>query len=119
MPTVLIVDDVPEMHELLGSILPGAGFRMLSAESAEEALALFEAHQPDIVVADVTIKPSSGYDLLAELHTRDPAAKVVLMSGHKGREHARRAHEAGALAYLEKPFQLREFTRLMQELTDA
>jgi len=116
MSTVLIVDDVTEIHELIRSALEPTGVTSLHATSLDEALQLYDEHQPKLVVADVRIQPESGYDLLAKLQARNPEARVVLMSGYKGLDERREALEAGALDYWEKPFALKAFVERIRLL---
>lgn len=72
------------------------------ARDGAEALALFEAARPDVVVADLRMPHFDGVHLTARLREREPGVRVLLLSHYDGGENVGRALEAGALGYLGK-----------------
>lgn len=100
---MLLVDDEPAILSTLAGILADQGFRTVATESGEEALAIYEAERPDIVFLDVWLADRDGLETLGALRRIDPAAAVVMMSGHGTTATAVRAIKMGAFDYLEKP----------------
>ena len=83
-PTVLLVEDEPPLLRLAARALRGAGYTVLTASSAEEALELLEggAPVPCALVSDVVMPGLDGFGLAAELRARYPALPVLLVSGY-------------------------------------
>ncbi len=100
---VLIVDDQPGILSTLSSILADEGFETLCTESGEEALQIYEAERPDVVFLDIWLPDRDGLETLEAIRQADPAAAVVMISGHGTASTAVRAIKLGALDYIEKP----------------
>ncbi len=98
-----MVDDEPSILSTLSGILNDQGYRTLSTESGEEALTIYEAERPDVVFLDVWLADRDGLETLGALRRLDPAAAVVMMSGHGTTSTAVKAIKMGAFDYLEKP----------------
>ncbi|HEX7165617.1 MAG TPA: PAS domain S-box protein [Acidimicrobiales bacterium] len=81
--TVVIVDDVPEIREILGFLLEESGwFRIVGyAGSGEEAIDVVERERPDIVLLDLDLPGMGGWDVLPILRERHPGGAVVVLSG--------------------------------------
>lgn len=106
MPRVLVVDDDPNMRDLVSFRLRKAGHKVLTAESGPDALALVESRgAPDVAVLDVTMPGMTGLELLPAMRSRDGLADMpaVFLSGRveQADVDAGRALDA---AYLTKPF---------------
>lgn len=87
-------------RSLLASI---AGVRVLAeASDGREALAMIAAHQPDVVVMDITMPGLNGIQAIAQAHAEFPAVRVIVLSMHDNEEYVRQALRAGASAYLLK-----------------
>jgi len=101
---VLVVDDDPALRHLMGFILRGAAFQVVSAASGQEALDLL-AGTPDVdlVVTDLGMPGLSGYDVLERVLLHGgPPVMVVTASGRP--EEQQHAMTLGAAGVLEKPF---------------
>jgi CheY-like chemotaxis protein len=85
-PLVLAVDDEPLLLRVLSRMLEGAGYRVLTAASAMEALDLLVSSQPapDLVVSDVRMDPVDGGSLAILIRHLWPEVPVMLMSGYAG-----------------------------------
>ena len=79
---VLIVDDQDVIAITLTHIFQSAGYEARMAYSAEEALPLVEAWQPQLAVADVILPAMNGVDFALRLQRACPDCKVMLLSGH-------------------------------------
>jgi DNA-binding NarL/FixJ family response regulator len=101
---VLLVDDHAVVRDGLRSILEASGeIACLQAETAENALELLDQMVPvDVVLLDITLPGMSGLDALAEIHKRQPALAVLLLSMHPDEQYAVRALRMGAIGYLSK-----------------
>ena len=111
-PTVLVMDDEPDVRKLVAAIIGGLGYRVLTADSGEHALALHEhscAHI-DLLVADVVPRGMSGPVLAEKLTARQPDLKVLFISGYD-RTHVVQKYvlDRGA-RLLSKPFTVAELT---------
>jgi two-component system phosphate regulon response regulator PhoB len=118
MPTILVVEDDQEMRTMYRLGLETAGFAILEATSAGDALALARAHVPQLVVADLLLGASSGADLCRALR-RDPHLRsipIIVVSGVTGEAARAVVRDAAPDAVLAKPFDFREFTALCQAL---
>jgi CheY-like chemotaxis protein len=101
---LLLVEDEPLVRMFNADVLDDAGFRVVEAANADEAIALFEA-RPDIraVVTDIEMPgPRNGLDLAEHIKTRRPLVGVIIVSG---REHPKlSAFTSGGGRFLAKPY---------------
>ena len=82
-PTILVVEDDHEVRQVIGDMLLSRGFRVRSAASASEALAIVEQQEFDLVVADIVLPgPLDGLQMAQLLRTRQPALKCLFISGY-------------------------------------
>jgi two-component system nitrogen regulation response regulator NtrX len=118
MPTLLIVDDEPNIRSSLQGALGREGYQVDVAAGVAEARAkLREAF--DVVLLDVWFPEGSGLDLLAEIAAQTPDTAVVMMSGHATVEAAVRATRLGAFDFLEKPIALEHLLVLLRNASAA
>ena len=81
MTTVLIVDDEPDIRELLRIVLERADFEVFDVSNGAEALELCRTRPPDILLTDLLMPKMNGSDLLNALSEADVHCKVIVMSG--------------------------------------
>ncbi len=117
--TVLVAEDMDEVRAALAGVLRRAGFQVLEAASAAEALDLSDSEiaSLDAVVTDVVMSGSSGIDLAATLLEERPGLPVLLITGDV-RNHDLERRPPGA-RLLQKPFEGDELVRVVLELLDA
>lgn len=112
---VLLVDDHREILELFARVLTGAGYRVVSASSAEQAETSFLAEHFDAVVTDVRLGDKHGLDLVRWLRTHRPEIPVLVVSGFGAADLSE--FEASSTSFLAKPCPparlLSELRRLM------
>lgn len=113
MASILIVDDLISIHEMLGAVIQPTGHKTTFATDGEKGLARYKAEKFDLVLCDVDMKPMDGITLLKQLKQYDPSAVVVIMTAYASTESAIQALKFGAFDYLQKPFKVDE---LMQAL---
>src|SRR4029077_17704163 len=82
--TILLVEDEPELRELTRSVLAGCGYSVVEAKNSEEAEQLAEKYGPKIqlLLTDVIMPGISGRELAKKLQARQPALRVLYMSGY-------------------------------------
>jgi CheY-like chemotaxis protein len=106
--TVLVVDDEPNVLQLVESILEEAGYSVVGASSAANAIKAFDrmAHHPDLLLTDVVMPGMSGPMLVDQLLTKQPDLKVLFMSGYDDRQVVQRYVVEKGFRLLAKPFSL-------------
>src|SRR5215203_4272558 len=108
MPSVLIVDDLVSIHEMLEAVIQPTGFATSFATDGEKALVRYKAEKFDLVLADIDMKPMDGITLLKQLKAYDPSAVIVIMTAYASTESAIQALKFGAFDYMQKPFRVDE-----------
>ncbi|MEZ4226277.1 MAG: sigma-54 dependent transcriptional regulator [Polyangiaceae bacterium] len=105
MPTVLVVDDEKNIRRTLDMVLSGEGYRVLEAESAEQALeTLQNPSQPvDLAIFDLKLPKMSGLEALERLRADEIELPVIVISGHATVHDAVNAIKLGASDFFEKP----------------
>ena len=104
---VLVVDDEPDIRQLIGDILLDEGHRVETADCLAAARAALPAFKPDLILLDVWLPDGDGVALLQEWQEQGgPGAPVVMISGHGSIETAVNALKLGAYDFLEKPVSL-------------
>jgi response regulator RpfG family c-di-GMP phosphodiesterase len=107
-PSLLIVDDEPNIRALLVRALSGGAYRLAEAASGEDALAHFRAHGADLILSDLLMPGMSGIDLLSEVKAIDESVGFLILTGAGSIENAVEALRRHADDYLLKPFNLDE-----------
>jgi two-component system nitrogen regulation response regulator GlnG len=113
MPTLLVVDDEPGILLAFRRAYRGAGLEVLTAEAPAEALALAQAHHPDVVVLDVQLPGASGLDVFRQLRALDARTPVIFITGKSTTDTAIEAMKLGAYDYLHKPLELAQLRQVI------
>jgi two-component system nitrogen regulation response regulator NtrX len=100
---ILIVDDERGVRAALGQLLEYEGYEVRTAENAVDAIAEYERYRPHLVFMDVKMAGIDGLEALKKIRDLDPAATVVMISGHGTIQTAVEATQLGAYDFLEKP----------------
>jgi DNA-binding NtrC family response regulator len=93
---------------MLDAVIQPTGFSTSFATDGEKALVRYKAEKPDIVLADIDMKPMDGITLLKQLKLFDPSAVVIIMTAYASTESAIQALKFGSFDYLQKPFRVDE-----------
>jgi len=101
--TVLVVDDQPSVRRLIREVL-GDLAAIAEAPNGDRALAVAEAHPPDVAILDMNMPGRDGLETLAILRSRHPCVKAVVLSGTSESGELERALQEGACCVLSKPF---------------
>ena len=110
---IMIVEDDAALREALTDTLTVAGYEVIPAAGAPEALELLERDTVTLVVSDVAMQPMDGEALLAELKRRRPDIPVILMTAYGTIAQAVLAMRRGAADYLVKPFEAQALIELV------
>ena len=107
---ILVVDDEPDIVALVVYHLAKAGYKVSSASSGSDALALAKREKPALIVLDLMLPGMSGFDVLARLREEESTAgvAVLMLTARKEEPDRIRGLELGADDYLTKPFSPQE-----------
>ena len=100
---ILVVDDEQGIRAALGQLLEYEGYEVKSVSNAADGIAEYQKFKPDLVFMDVKMGGMDGLEALKRLREIDPAATVVMISGHATIRTAVEATQLGAYEILEKP----------------
>ena len=100
--SILLVDDEPLVLEMFATFLDVAGYDVVVASNAMQALSCIERGYFEAIVCDVMLEDLDGFDILTIARKKNPSAAVVLITGSPSEVDSRRAAEQSA-AYLSKP----------------
>jgi len=116
--TILVVEDEPVVRQLAASALTSVGYRVLEADSAEEADRIFENERGriDLLLTDMILAGASGRELAATLQLRKPGLKIVYTSGYDSAQLPEHLAPEPDRAFLEKPYTLSALTRKVSEV---
>jgi CheY-like chemotaxis protein len=115
---VLIVDDVPDVTEMIGLLLKHAGYEVSTADSAKAALQLARKRNFDLIISDIGMPEMNGYELATALreltdYSRTP---MIAVTGYSEYDDRGRAVNAGFDVHLTKPIEPAQLLNLMKEL---
>jgi DNA-binding NtrC family response regulator len=119
-PSLLVIDDEPEIRRLVCEILEDEGYKVTTAENAQEARVLKDSAKPDLILLDIWMPDLDGITLLKEWVTEDSLlCPVVMMSGHGSVESAVEATKLGAYDFLEKPLSMAKLLLIVSRALEA
>lgn len=118
--TILVVEDEPVVLKLGQQILDKLGYRVLVARDGREAVHIFRQHhqQIDLVLLDVVMPQKSGQRAFYELREINPGTKIVLVTGYSPEDVADELMQQGALAIVQKPYDLKTLARVVRQCLD-
>ncbi|MBL8022908.1 MAG: response regulator [Elusimicrobia bacterium] len=106
---VLVVDDREEQRNVISRILKGQGYAVASLAGGTEAITHLEEHGGDLIILDISLRRDrEGLDLHAQIRSRWPAKKILLISGHPREAYADVLGRVGDCPFLKKPFRAEE-----------
>ncbi len=119
MASVLIVDDLPAVHEMLESVINPVGHNSAFALTGQEALKIYKKNKFDVVLCDIAMQPMDGITLLKEIKAYDPQSTVIMMTGFATADTAVQALKFGAFDFLHKPFRVDELVKTINRAVDS
>ena len=120
IPHILVVDDEPDIRNLVQEILEDEGFVVTVAENGESARQAYRQHQPSLVLLDIWMPDIDGITLLKEWNKDgNLSMPVIMMSGHGTVETAVEATRLGAFDFIEKPLSLAKLLLTVEQALQA
>ena len=117
--TVLIADDSEFMRNLLREILEEDHEIIGEAENGVEAVELYQAEEPDLVMMDIVMPIRDGIEATTEIKNDDPDATVIMCTSVGQEEKMKEAVRAGADGYITKPFQKPSVIEAIRDVVPA
>jgi len=103
--TILVVDDDPDIREVLRDRLESLGYQVLSASNGREGLELLEKQSPQLLLLDIEMPDMNGLEVLKEIRRRENDVTVVMITAYGTIERAVQAMKQGAYDFISKPFE--------------
>jgi two-component system OmpR family response regulator len=117
LPKLLIIDDDAHLRESLAEVLELDGFECHQAGAAKEGIAAAQKLEPEIVIMDIQLPDSSGFQICQELRKRSKTVILIMMTGRfLSSEEKKQGFELGADEYINKPFDLAELSARIKQL---
>lgn len=113
---ILLVDDEPDLLTTCERLLRRSGYEVVSAGSVHAAKATLQVRTPGLVVSDLKLPDGTGLDVVRAARALLPPAAAIVMTGQPSSQGRRDALDAGAAAYLSKPFSAASFTGLVEQV---
>jgi FixJ family two-component response regulator len=104
IPLISIVDDDDALRSSLENLMLSTGLRAQGFSSAEEFLRSNQVHDTGCLILDVRLRSMNGLELQSEMIAAGSHVPIIFITAHEDDGRRRRALEAGALAFLYKPF---------------
>lgn len=114
--SVLVVDDEPDIANILSEHLRLERYRVLTANSAEGALEILSRERINAVVTDIMMSGMSGLELMAEVKATYAGVPVIVMTGYSGKFTPSEVIAAGADGFFAKPFKNLELTQTLAQV---
>ena len=105
---ILLAEDERTLAMIIQDTLDGQGFHVTVASDGEEALRLYAANKPDVIVADVMMPRLDGFELVRRIRKHDPLTPVIFLTARSAVNDVVHGFEMGANDYLKKPFGMQE-----------
>ena len=117
LPKLLIIDDDAHLRESLAEVLELDGFECHQAGAAKEGIAAAAKVEPEVVIKDIQLPDSSGFQICQELRKRSKTVILIMMTGRfLSSEEKKQGFELGADEYITKPFDLAELSARIKQL---
>ena len=113
MTLIMVVDDDQDLAEMLGIVLTGAGYEVDLVSRGDEAMPLFAAQNPDLVLLDVMLPGLNGVEV-CKLIRENSMVPIVMLSAKSDKQDVVAGLEAGADDYMVKPFDPAELVARMK-----
>lgn len=118
-PSLLVIDDEPDMLMMLSFVLSREGFVITTVHSGEEAVAAMSRGRYDLVLTDLRMPGMNGFETLRALKRVDPDLMVIVATGYATDHTEVECRQAGAFDLIHKPFDVLELRDLLRRALDA
>lgn len=114
---LLIIDDDVHLSESLAEVLEMEGYECTQAPTAKDGIAAALKHNPKVVIMDIQLPDSSGFQILQTLRKHSREVILIMMTGRfLSAEEKTQGFQLGADEYITKPFDLQELSIRIQQL---
>lgn len=103
---ILVVDDEPELTEIVRDFLEGSGYLVQTENTSDKAILTAKSFRPDLILLDIMMPGKNGYEICKEVK-KDPALQnvpVIFLTGKEAMEDKQKSYQAGGDLYIKKPF---------------
>ena len=115
MAKILVIDDENQMCELLAKMLRRDGHQVFMAQDGEGGVQIFYHFQPDLVITDIVMPNTNGFQIIADLITYNPKQPIIAMSGGQRTTIANPDTKmSGVKGVLQKPFTHQQLRDVIQ-----
>ena len=116
--TILLVDDEPDIRDVLSLSLSDMGYRVYEAENGDEALRIFKDMQPSMVMTDIKMPGMDGIELLKKIKHENPETEVIMITGHGDMDLAIRSLKFEATDFITKPINVDALELALQRVRE-
>ncbi len=116
---VLVVEDHPTVREVLRTLLGIEDYEVAVAPNGESGLALADILRPDVVILDVTMPGLNGFEVCRAIKARSAETRIVMVTARTSEEDEQAGRDAGADAYLRKPFSPLDILEVVEAGSEA
>ena len=129
MPSVLVIDDEPDVRDSIRQVLTRVGFDVTTADDGEAGIRAFYGQPPDVVIVDIIMPRHNGVEVIRKIRETYPGARIVAITGGGNfgpfgykpgtlvtEAYLASATESGADAVMTKPFHRTELITLVRSL---
>ena len=117
-PSVLVIDDDPDMRQVLSDFLQRSGYRVVEAANGQEGIFAAESEPIDAVILDKEMPGMNGLDVLSFLRHRCPRLPIIFITAFGGRDDEDESRRRGAWLYIEKPFRVATVVEAVQAVLE-
>ena len=116
---ILVVDDDPQVREVLGMHLARSGYCVVQASDGKAAIKRLNEESFDLVISDIVMPEQDGLEVLMFVHKKYPTTKVIAISAPGNDLFLKSAKGLGAWRVMRKPFTLQEITEVVEQVPRA
>ena len=114
MPRILVIDDQPDVRAMISIVLRINHFEIVEAESGDAGLKAFENSRFDLVIVDIFLQGTNGFDVISMMRERIPDLPIVAISGMTTLDFLSGSPELANVVCLQKPFRPNQLVRAIE-----
>ena len=122
MAEILVVDDDSQVREVIKLLLSMAGYQVREATTARKAIESYQQEPADLIITDILMPDTDGLELIREIRSLHPDAKIIAMSGGGqigSEEYLSWAKRFGAKYHLSKPIPSKELLKAVETVLNS
>jgi DNA-binding NtrC family response regulator len=115
MAKILLVDDDPATLKVFQILLSFEGHDVRTTESGEDAIGIVEQGNIDLLISDVSMSPTDGFEVLRRVHEVQANMPVIMLSGYSAEDRTEMESQSGAFAFIAKPPDMKQLIKSVNE----